>query len=45
MLLEMIKKTRSYRRFDQGVKVEQETLLELVNLARFGGIRRKFITS
>lgn len=36
MLLEMIKKTRSYRRFDQSIKIERETLVELVNLARFG---------
>lgn len=36
MLLEMVKKTRSYRRFDQQFEITKETLRELVNLTRFG---------
>jgi len=36
MLLDLIKRTRSYRRFDQRFPVDRETLLELVNLARLG---------
>ncbi len=35
MLDELIKKNRSYRRFDQSVSVGDETLRELVSLARF----------
>lgn len=34
MLLDLITKNRSYRRFDQHTQVSRETLLELVNLAR-----------
>jgi nitroreductase len=34
MLKDLVIKTRSYRRFDQGVAVSRETLLELVELAR-----------
>ena len=34
MIADLIKKTRSYRRFDQGFKIELETLRELVELAR-----------
>jgi nitroreductase len=34
MLKELIHKNRSYRRFDQDVTVERETLRELVDLAR-----------
>jgi len=35
MLAELIKKNRSYRRFDESVGIELETLRELVALARF----------
>ncbi|MBN1136496.1 MAG: nitroreductase family protein [Anaerolineae bacterium] len=35
MLKELVIKTRSYRRFDESVPVERETLRELVDLARF----------
>jgi nitroreductase len=34
MLRDLVKKSRSYRRFDQEFKIELETLRELVNLAR-----------
>ncbi len=34
MLLDLITKNRSYRRFDQSAAVDKETLRELVNLAR-----------
>ena len=34
MLKELVHKSRSYRRFDQDVAVERETLRELVDLAR-----------
>lgn len=34
MLLELITRNRSYRRFDQSAPVSRETLRELVNLAR-----------
>ncbi len=34
MLKSLIEKTRSYRRFDESIKIERETLIELVNLAR-----------
>ena len=34
MLKDLILKNRSYRRFYQNIKVEKETLLELINLAR-----------
>jgi nitroreductase len=36
MLLELIERNRSYRRFDEGFKIELDTLKELVNLARLG---------
>ena len=35
MLQDLVKKTRSYRRFDERVAIELETLRELVNLARY----------
>ena len=35
MLLDLVKKNRSYRRFDASKQIEKETLNELVNLARF----------
>jgi len=34
MLAEIVRKNRSYRRFDQGVSIELETLRELVDLGR-----------
>lgn len=34
MLKELVTKNRSYRRFDQSYKIEEQTLLELVDLAR-----------
>jgi len=34
MLKDLIRKNRSYRRFDQGVSVKMQTLRELVSLAR-----------
>ena len=34
MIADLIKKTRSYRRFYQDLKIELETLKELVELAR-----------
>jgi nitroreductase len=34
-MLELVKKNRSYRRFYQNVKITRETLVELVELARF----------
>lgn len=34
MLKELIEKTRSYRRFDESIKIERDTLVELVDLAR-----------
>ncbi|MBN1579494.1 MAG: nitroreductase family protein [Anaerolineae bacterium] len=35
MLQDLVKKTRSYRRFDERVAIELDTLRELVNLARY----------
>jgi nitroreductase len=35
LMKELVKKNRSYRRFEQGVGVSRETLIELVDLARF----------
>lgn len=35
MIRELVLKNRSYRRFDSGVSVTENTLLELVDLARF----------
>lgn len=37
MLKEIIKKNRSYRRFDESVAISKETLKELVELARLSG--------
>ncbi|RLG73190.1 MAG: nitroreductase [Methanobacteriota archaeon] len=34
MLFNLIVKNRSYRRFDEGFRVDRDTLVELVNLAR-----------
>ena len=34
MFSDLVLKNRSFRRFDQGVRIGQETLIELVNLAR-----------
>lgn len=39
-MLDIIKKTRSFRRFIQDKKVSEETLKELVELARLGGSAR-----
>ncbi|NNK94294.1 MAG: nitroreductase family protein [Desulfobacterales bacterium] len=39
-MLELIKKTRTYRRFAEHRLISDETLLELVNLARLGGSAR-----
>jgi nitroreductase len=36
MLLDLVKQTRSYRRFDQRFEISRDTLRELVNLARLG---------
>ncbi len=35
MLLELLKKTRSYRNFDPNRRLEKEELLEIINLCRF----------
>jgi len=35
MMLDIVKKNRSYRRYFQNVKISRETLVELVELARF----------
>ena len=32
--LELVKNSRSYRRFNEGERIEKETLLDLINLAR-----------
>ena len=34
MLKDLIKRNRSYRRFDESKKINQEELLELIELAR-----------
>ena len=34
MLKELVAKSRSYRRFDEAVKISRQTLVELVDLAR-----------
>lgn len=34
MFSDLVLKNRSFRRFDQSVRIDQETLIELVNLAR-----------
>ncbi len=34
MLYDLVLKNRSYRRFDESVKISEESLLELINLAR-----------
>jgi len=39
-MLELINKTRTYRRFDQHRSISDETLLELINFARLGGSAR-----
>lgn len=36
MLKELIKKSRSYRRFEENKKIEKQTLKELIDLARLG---------
>ena len=36
MLLDLVKRTRSCRRFDERFAISRDTLLELVNLARLG---------
>jgi nitroreductase len=35
MLLDLVQKSRSYRRFDHSVKLSEETLRELISLARY----------
>jgi nitroreductase len=40
MIADLIRETRSYRRFYQDVRIEVETLEELVELARLGGSAR-----
>ncbi len=50
MLKELVKKSRSYRRFDEKFKISKETLVELIELARFSPSMRnqqalKFILS
>ena len=39
-MYELIKKTRSYRRFDQHRRISEELLKELIELARLGGSAR-----
>ena len=39
-MLDIIKKTRTFRRFNQDKKLSEETLKELVELARLGGSAR-----
>ena len=34
-LKELVKKSRSYRRYDNSVKIEKQTLLDLIDLIRF----------
>lgn len=40
MLRDLVLKNRSYRRFDQGIRVEVDTLRELVDLARLSASAR-----
>ena len=39
-MLELIERTRTYRRFDEPRSISDKTLLELINLARLGGSAR-----
>lgn len=41
MLMELTKNTRTYRRFHQDVAIAEQTLKELMELARLGGSPRK----
>ena len=40
MMLDIIKRTRTVRKFKEGIKIPRETLLELLDLARLGGSAR-----
>lgn len=40
MLKELVKKSRSYRRFDEKIKISRKTLLDLIELARFSPCMR-----
>ena len=40
MMLDIIQKTRTVRRFQEGKRISRETLLDLLDLARFGGSAR-----
>ena len=40
MIAELVRKARSYRRFYQDVRIDVETLADLVDLARLGGSAR-----
>ena len=40
MMLDIIQKTRTVRKFQEGVKISRKTLLELLDLARLGGSAR-----
>ncbi len=40
MILDIIKKNRSYRRFDQSVPIEMEQVVKWIELARFSGSGR-----
>lgn len=40
MMLDIIKKTRTVRKFQEGIKIHRETLLKLLELARLGGSAR-----
>ena len=40
MIMDVIKKTRTVRKFQEGIKIPRESLLELLDLARLGGSAR-----